>query len=484
MVELRTTLTDDERDLVNKLNAKHQRLYRRDKLHDGYYEGSQRLKHIGLAVPEELRMFELVANWSAMYVDELCRRQKVRTVYRPGSDGSQPLDIALQEGFEANSLMAEIPILGKEMRVFGRCFLTVGTNEDDADHPLITVESPKQMTVLVSQRKRRVIAAMRQYREENGDKVGTLFLPDRTIQLVAGRAGWDIDQTGDDTGIDVHNLDRVPVVLVLNQRRLSKWSGKTEMASIMPLTDACARTLTNLQVAQETHAVPPRWALGMSKGDFVDKKGNPLPVWQAYYTAIWTTQKGPGEAAVGQFAASDLRNFHETVKMYAELASSVTGLSARYFGQNTINPAAEGAIRADESRVVSNVEEANTSVGAALGWTLALYDRFRTGEWPDSPMPVAVDWRDPSTPTKAEEADAIVKLTGGEAVLSREGAWDELGWDEPRKARERAYFAAQAQDSPINQLARGLNDVSSSGSVPPTPGKAPTADAGTAARGG
>lgn len=456
MVELRTKLTDDERDMVNKLTGQLGNLSRDDKLYDAYYEGSQKLDHIGLAVPEELRIFELVANWPRMYVDEVARRQKVKSIYRPGRPQADP---DLREAFDANNLRAEIPILAKESMIFGRCFMAVGTNEDDKDHPLITVESPRQMACLVNQRRRRMDAAMRRYREQDGTHVATLFLPEKTIQLRMGSNGWDIDPVGEDDGIDTHGLGRVPVVLFLNRRRLGSWSGTTEMADIIPLTDACARALTDLQYGVETVAVPKRFAIGVSKGDFVDKDGKPLPVWKAYFDALWATQKSSKDVTIGQLPGADLAGFHNTVKLYAELASSVTGLPFRYFGANTANPAAEGAIRADESRVVSNAEEKNEHLGVGLGWVLALYERFRTDEWPTAGEPFAVEWRDPSTPTRAEEADAIQKLNGGTPVLSREGSWDEMNWDDARKDRERAYFAAEAQDPALDRLSANLNDA-------------------------
>lgn len=455
MVELRTKLTNDERDMVNKLTGWQANRSHEDKRLDSYFEGSQRLKHIGLAVPEELRIFELVANWPRMYLSELARRQKVKSIYRPGAGQADP---ALQEAFHANNLEAEVPILAQENMIFGRCFMTVGANEDDPDHPLITVESPRQMGCLVNQRRRRMDAALRRYQEQDGTQVATLFLPNKTIQLSMTSNGWDIDVVGDDTGIDEHGLGRVPVVLYLNRRRLGKWHGTTEMADIIPLTDACARTLTDLQYGVETVAVPKRYVLGMSKGDFVDKDGNPQPVWKSYFDALWATQKSSKDVTVGQLAGADLSNFHNTVKMYAELASSVTGLPFRYFGANTANPAAEGAIRADESRIVSNAEEKNAHLGVGLGWTLALYERFRTGKWPEAGAPFAVEWRDPATPTRAEEADAIQKLNGGTPVLSREGSWDEMGWDDARKTRERAYFAAEEQDPVLSRLDQSLND--------------------------
>ena len=46
-----------------------------------------------------------------------------------------------------------------------------------------------------------------------------------------------------------------------------------------------------------------------------------------------------------------------------------------------------------------------------------------------------------------------------QGILSREGVWDELGWDEARKDRERAYFAAEAADPAIDRIMRGISDA-------------------------
>ncbi|KQU48080.1 hypothetical protein ASG84_26575 [Rhodococcus sp. Leaf278] len=60
---LRTTLSSDHRDLIGKMNASLSRLQPADRLHDLYFEGDQRVKQLGIAVPPELRMFETIANW-------------------------------------------------------------------------------------------------------------------------------------------------------------------------------------------------------------------------------------------------------------------------------------------------------------------------------------------------------------------------------------------------------------------------------------
>jgi hypothetical protein len=437
----RGQLSDDENDLMKRLMSALRKRRHIDERLSAYYEGSQRIEHLGIAIPPSLRRFETVVNWPRMVVDELERRLDVKSIYLPDEDADSE---SLREAWEVNNLASEIPLLNKEKMILGRGFVSVGTNEDDDDHPLITVEPPRQMACTVDQRRRRMVGAVREYRDWDGTHRRTLYLPDATVWLSLSSKGWVVDDRDD------HDLGKVPVVLFLNRRRLGDWWGTSEMADVIPLTDSAVRTLTNLQVASESHAVPTRYALGLAQGDFVDSKtGEPLPVWEAYFTSFMATKNK--DAKIGQLDASDLRNFHETVTLYAQLVSSVTGLPLRYFAQSTVNPAAEGAIRAEETRWVKNAERQQVSTGDGLGWIAALYERFRTGEWIDGNR-IKVEWHDAGTPTFAQKVDGVSKLNGGKPVLSREGSWDELGWDPKRKDRERGYFEKEARDPQIDDV--------------------------------
>lgn len=436
-----SNLNDDENRLMQRLISALRNRKKIDARLSAYYEGSQRVEQLGLAIPPSLRRFETVVNWPRMVVDELERRLDVKSIYLPGENADSA---PLREAWEANNLASETPLLNKEKMILGRGFVSVGTNEDDPDHPLITVEPPRQMACTVDQRRRRMIGAVREYRDWDGTQRRTLYLPDTTVWLSHDVKGWTVDDRDD------HNLGRVPVVLFLNRRRLGDWWGTSEMADVIPLTDAAVRTLTNLQVASESHAVPTRYALGIAQGDFVDSKtGEPLPVWETYFTSFMATKNK--DATIGQLSASDLKNFHETTNHYAQLVSSVTGLPLRYFAQSTVNPAAEGAIRAEETRWVKNAERQQVSTGDGLGWIAALYERFRTGEWIDGNR-IKVEWHDAGTPTFPQKVDGVSKLNGGKPVLSREGSWDELGWDPKRKDREREYFEKEARDPQMDDL--------------------------------
>lgn len=438
-------LSLEDTNLVSALAAQASANSTADMKNDRYYEGSQRLEHIGLAVPPELRRFETVVNWSRTAVDSVGDRLKMRRFFLPGEEKASD---ALREGWDANNLDSESVIHHQETMILGRGFVTVGSNEEDPDYPLIAVESPRELSVSIDKRHRRIDAALRLYGQDPRDlqpAYATLYRPDATLWLARQSNGkWDVIDRDD------HRLGRVPIVMFLNRRRVGRWTGVSEMQDIIPLVDAAARSLTNLQIAAETHSVPQKYVLGMSQGDFVDKDGNPIPAWQAYFSAIWANANK--DAKVGQFTASDLKNFHDTVNHYGQLASSITGLPVRYFGQTSVNPAAEGAIRADESRLILNAERKQASFGDGWGWVMALYERFRTNEWPDGNR-IFTEWYDAGTPTRAQTADAMSKLyANGQGPLSREGVWDELDWSEARKDREREYFAREAQDPYLARL--------------------------------
>lgn len=440
-------LSLDDQNLVTDLTNALTTAATRDIKNDNYYEGLQRLEHIGLAVPPELRRFETVVNWPRLVVDSLNERLEVKSFILPGE---QSADSSLTEAWAANDLDSEAPKVTGDALIFGRSFVTIGVNEDDADHPLIAPESPREMAVRIDTRSRRILVAVRPVYDEEGDPnpVGaTIYHPDHTSWVTRKGGIWV------ETDRDDHGLGRVPVVPFFNRLRPGSWSGVSEMADVIPLTDAAARTLTNLQVAGETHSVPQKYALGVSKGDFVDEAGQPLPVWEAYFSAIWSNANP--NIKVGQFSASDLRNFHETVNHYAHLVSSVSGLPPHFLGFTSDNPASADAIRSAESRLVKRAELKQRQFGDAWGRVMAFYLRLRDGAWPDGRR-IATEWHDAATPTIAARTDAVVKLVAS-GIVSREGAWDELGWSEPRKERERANFAAEALDPVTRAIIDGVS---------------------------
>lgn len=452
-------LTDDELALVVDLERELRRTQKADILMQRYFQGQQRVEQLGMAIPPEMRKFLLVTNWPRVVVNTIGARQRVRSLILPGEETADP---DLQAIWDANNLAAHLKMFNRDRMVFGRSFMSVGANDDEPELPWVRVESPLAMAALVDIKTEMMIAAARFYRPVRTGRSYTnitLYLPNSTLHLKRDQAGKWVE---DEAERDDHGLGAVPIVMHLNRRLSGQWEGESEMSDIIPLTDGAARSLTNLQFAQEAHGIPRMWMSGVAKGDFVDKNGKPIPQWEAYYDAIHTlTSK---DASIGQLTAADLKNFETALSIYGKQASIVTGFPARFFGLTSVNPPSGDAIRGEEATLVTSVEDQNDEVGMTLGWAAALALRVATGE-SVSGNRVRVDWFDPATPTIAQREDALFKRRSA-GVLSREGYWDELGWSEARKAKERAYLAAEAAADPELLIAQQLTSSNAPSNAP------------------
>lgn len=442
-------LTPSEVALFNELSLEWGKTSLTDELLLRYYLGQQRVEHLGMAIPPNMRKFLVIANWCRTQVDTINDRQQVRSLILPGEETADP---TLRSIMDANNMSSQIAMFNLDRMIYGRSFMSVGTNEKDSTLPLMRVESPREMAAKVDLRREEMVAAARFYGWSDsspGPTHATLYQLDQTVWVQKGADGrWlEVDR-------DVHNLGAVPIVMHLNRRMSGGWQGESQMSDLIPLVDSAARSLTNLQFAQEAHGIPRMYMTGVSKGDFVDEQGKPIPQFEAYFDAIHMLAKE--NSKVGQLDAADLKNFDTSLGIYGRQASIVTGFPARYFGIITSNPPAEGAIRADEASLTRGVEAQNEQVGTTLGWAGALALRFATGEWVEGNR-VRVDWFDPSTPTVSQREDALAKRRAA-GVLSREGYWDELGWTEARKAKEREYLRVEALDPITQAIMDGLGN--------------------------
>jgi hypothetical protein len=265
---------------------------------------------------------------------------------------------------------------------------------------------------------------------------GTLYLPNETIWI---ESSVNTGYIWAETDRNLHNLGTVPIVPLVNRTRTARRSGVSEMADVIPLTDAAARALTNAQVATEALSVPQRYVLGAKPADFQDAAGNLKTAWETYFSSVWALVNS--DAKVGQFEAADLGNFTKIVEHYAALVSSVSGLPVRYYGQNTANPPSEGSINADESRLIKRAERRERAWGGSWESVMRLVRRIQDGDWNPDLASMETMWRDPSTPTRAQTADAVVKLAstsvGGLPILPLDMARAEIGWSATKRAQAR-----------------------------------------------
>ncbi|MEJ6013279.1 phage portal protein [Corynebacterium sp. H127] len=433
----------DDQATIEKLFRDIQRNKRADKINESYYRGLQDIGNLGISVPPDVQPFAFPLNWCRTYVDVMTERQDVRMILRAGENSE---DSDLRQDWAANNLDTEQVKFNRDMAVLGRACLSVASNPD-GEIPRIRVESPKNLAVEIDTLTQETTGALRIWRNKTGlAEHMTLYRPDYTLLLSKKRGKWE------EKKVVEHGLGRVPVIMQFNRLMSGdEYTGETQMADLKPLVNMAGRVMLQLQLAMETVATPQKVGIGMTKKDFQDENGNLVEdVWETYLGAVWLLSNPKAE--VKQLPGAELKGFHDTIKMLAEQASTVTGLPVRMMGQNTANPAAEGSIRADESRLVKQVERLNSQAGVAFAWALGISERLRTREWPDGQIQIV--WHNPGTPTEAQRADAINKLSGGKAIYSRRGAMQELGWSQERIDQEISWLEEEEGGLSIDRLGR------------------------------
>jgi hypothetical protein len=459
-------LSDAHRVLLRRMMATLAGERRKLEKLDAYYEGEHRLEQLGLAVPPQLERFLTVVNWPRVTVDSIEQRCDVEGFQLAGVDEA---DDDLWEIWQANGLDEESQQGHLETLALGRAYACVGMRDPDDDPdpgvPLVTVESPFEMTHEIVPRTRRVSAALRHIAAVPGTREqATLYLPDETIWLERRGGGW-VEQDRDQ-----HGLGYTPVVPLINRPRLRRRAGISEMADVIGLTDAACRALTNAQVATEVLAVPQRYVLGAAPSDFVDKDGKPLTAWETYFGAVWALENG--EAKVGQFSAADLGNFEKIVNHYANLVSGVSGLPTRFYGQYTTNPPSEGSIVADESRLIMRAYRLHRSLGGSWEDAMRLVRRLIDGDWNPELKRMETLWRNPETPTRAQLADAVTKLVGAK-LLPVEAAWEELGYSATRRKRLKLLRDQELATDPLKAAADAFRLPAGALGTDPAPNLAP-----------
>lgn len=449
----------DDLDIINFLTQRIESHSGTVKTNDVYYDGQMRLAALGLALPPQLRALQTVVNWPRMVVDALEERLDVEG-FRYG--GAERSDERLWEWWQANRMDEESSLGHTEALVQGAGYIAIGVNEADSGTPIFTIETRHGMAVEVDPRTRRVLHSLRLYNNDHDGipQSSTLYDPDSTAYYSMQSGRWVLVDRVE------HNLGVTPVVPLVNRARLKDRAGRSEMADIIPLTDAACRSLTNLQGAQELLAVPTRYVLGVSEKDFIGADGAQKTTWEAYLGRFLAIANE--NATMGQLPAADLRNFTETINAYARMVSALSGLPPHFLGFTSENPASADAIRSSEARLVKRAERRARAFGDAWEEAMRIGLLLIDGELSPEARRIETVWRDPATPTFSAKADAVVKLfaargADGRPLLPREAAWEELGYSAEKR---RLLLAMEDADPAVRFLAATSSGSRSLSAVP------------------
>lgn len=401
-----------------------------NKLKEEYYTGTQSVRHLGIAIPPQMQNVRTVSGWAGTTVDVLEERLDWQ------GWNSTDADLDLDDIYQSNNLDVESGPGHLDALVYGIAFGIVGSGGDDEPSPLITVESPKDMTGIYSPRIRRLSSAIKQWADEDGRVLAaTLYLPDETIQIARRSDGgaWHVVDR------DEHQLGRVPVARIVNRPRAGSLGGRSEITeAVRYYTDNAVRTMLAMEVNREFYTSPQRYVLGADEEAFVDQAGNPVPGWQTIMGRVLGLGRDDegNVPEVGQFPQSAQGPYVDTVRLMAQQLAAEAGIPSTYLGIATDQASSADAIKALEARLVKRAERRQVLFGKAWLEIARLCLLVRDGSVPAEFAKVTTKWRDASTPTRSAAADEALKYaTAGIVPVESSVLLDRAGFS-PTEQRQ------------------------------------------------
>lgn len=446
-----------------------------------YMDLEQELVYVARIIAEQDNRFPpLLLPWSELVIESVVERLRLESFL----SGEKPVD-DLVKSWQDNDLDEASDEAHTAASVAGQHFLMIGP-DGPGGSPMVTTEYCDQVAVELDPRTRQPIVGMKRWTEDTGGGAtrdhAVLFIPEvpdvtdrgvgvcRVFDLDDKKNLVELEPLGDWSRVIAEDpsLPNVPFVQMLTNPR--RGYGRSDLVQLKPVLDGANQIATDMMAAVEHHAVGRKWVVGATEKDFTDEDGNQIPLWKVAMGDVWgiphaKQERNQGtvpETKVGQFAASDLRNFHESQKVCAQVAASKYGLPPMYMGYASDNPASAEAILYSLERLVLRAEKRQLWYGGA--WERAGRIQWAIlGKDPADIAGMESKWRNAATPTMASKMDAAVKGVSS-GIIDAEQAWIDLGYSEQTKKGLRERMAKLGFQNAAN-----LKAVDQIPTLPPVP---------------
>jgi hypothetical protein len=430
-------------------------------LYDAYYQGEHR---IAFATSKWRETFgalfdELADNWCQLVVDAAVERLRVEGFrFGPADDAA---DAQAWQLWQANYLDADSSLAHTEASKTGLAYLLV-TPGDDPETPRITVESPAQtITYNAPDDRRRRVAALKRWLDDDGTARAMLYTPDVFVPLVRRKDRKTWQQDGPELDNPVSPL--VPVVPMLNNPTILG-HGISDLNVVVPLQDTVNKLLADLLVNSEYVAFPQRFATGLEIPTDPET-GRPLDRerFLSSVSRLWVAEDG--DVKFGQLPESDGHGYVQWIEMVIQHIAAETRTPPHYLLGSSGNFPSGESLKATETGLVAKVRRKQVTYGEA--WEEAMRLAFAyLGDPRSSATDAEVIWADPESRSLGELTDSLVKMVTS-VGMPLEVAWAIYGASPQEIERWRALknLPARAPSAP--------SQPQSSAATAPTPQQQP-----------
>lgn len=403
------------------------------RLHDleRYYRGSQALAYLSPEAKKALgsRFGVLGINYPRLSVLSIAERLRIN-----GFDLDGVRSPELWKSWLRLDLDQRAPVAHREALALGESAVIVWAGPDG--RPTVSVESAHQVAVYRDAGTGQTLAAIKRWEDLAPDGTAkqtryVVYRPDRIEHLVGDGASITAAKT---TNVVDNPLLRVPVVALTNADRALDRFGVSEIDDLVPLVDALNKITADMLVASEYTARPRRWATGLELDEVpvLDEDGEETGETEAVNPIAESDRMMVNEQPDGKFGqlpGADLAPYEQAVDILVQQIMAVSALPGHYVGITSANPASADGIRAAEAALTARAEAKQAAFGRAWEQVGRLILAVEHGGEVDD-YAVRVRWADPATRSRAQEADAAVKLHAA-GILSTEEVRESLGIDNP-----------------------------------------------------
>lgn len=413
-----------ERELFVSLAAKLGRHAPRNRLRSAYFDGSQRLRSLGLSLPPEMRRLESVVGWPAKAVNTLENRLDLEGFVL--TDGGES-DSELDEIVAANALQVEASQAHTAALVHGTAFVAVTPGGVGEPAAVITPVSARSATALWSKRSRKVSAGL--VVSGGGDEpvVYTVWTDSREFVVRNDKGSVTVERRD-------HNLGCVPLVPLSHRPWLEREFGVSRISRpVMALTDQAVRAVLRGEAHAEFLSFPQRFILGADKDVFNVGTGEVVTGWELYLGRLnGVPRDGNGDLPqFHEFGAPSGQIHVEQLRSIAMMFAGETSIPPSFLGIIQDNPASADAIRAAEADLVKVAERDQVIFGRAWCDVARIAVQVASGAKPDHLVGLAAKWKDAATPTRAAAAQSVMQLVSAGVLPARsEVTYELLGYDD------------------------------------------------------
>lgn len=427
-------LKDEElamlRDLISIYEYHRSRNYKKAR----YYEGLIPLSEVnlGLALPENIRGFEIGCNWGAKTVDVLAARSMFDGFVSSNGETNAELDRIVRD----NNLISEYKKECKDELKYGCTFITL--SKDEKIKCRIRAHSAQTGAARWHGGKGRIDCGMAILdtvpdESKNGGwkpKRIALYTDTATIVIEEKDYRWIATRIQ-------HKLGRPLMEPLIWNATTAKPLGQSRIKDpIRRLIQSYVRTVANATIGLEFATAPQKYILGVTQQQYDALVNNKF---KQYVGSILTATTNPqtGEKPTfGQLTQGNIGPHVEMLRILSTQFSAATGLTVTDTGViNDANPTSSDAILAQSQTLVSLAEELNTGNGDSLRtiaqMALAIASDKTMEDLTEDQKDIVAHFKNPAMPSVAATSDAAIKIASARENFAQTDVFLEMiGFDQ------------------------------------------------------